>query len=113
MCWLGACAAPAAQVVPLDVPVPVAADCSRIERTADGRIRRSLAARREFQRLFPCPVNGKGRGACPGYVVDHVVPLACGGLDGPENMQWQTRDAARAKDRAERLGCECAKPGDG
>jgi hypothetical protein len=28
----------------------------------------------------------KGRKA---YVVDHVVPLQCGGADIPSNMQWQ------------------------
>ncbi|MDQ2662806.1 MAG: HNH endonuclease [Candidatus Eremiobacteraeota bacterium] len=41
----------------------------------------------------------------PGYIVDHVVPLACGGADAPGNMQWQTKAAARAKDRWERKGC--------
>src|SRR5216683_7638817 len=26
-----------------------------------------------------------------GYVVDHVKPLACGGVDAPSNMQWQSK----------------------
>jgi hypothetical protein len=30
------------------------------------------------------------RGACPGYVIDHINPLECGGADAPFNMQWQT-----------------------
>jgi hypothetical protein len=34
-------------------------------------------------------------------VIDHVVPLKRGGLDAPENMQWQSREAAKAKDRVE------------
>ena len=38
----------------------------------------------------------------PGYVVDHIVPLAKGGKDVPSNMQWQTIAEARAKDRVER-----------
>jgi hypothetical protein len=38
----------------------------------------------------------------PGYVVDHIKPLECGGADVPSNMQWQTRAEARAKDRTER-----------
>ena len=38
-------------------------------------------------------------------VVDHIVPLACGGLDHPSNMQWQTKAEAKAKDRTERIGC--------
>jgi len=38
----------------------------------------------------------------PGYVVDHIVPLAKGGKDTPSNMQWQTTAEARAKDKVER-----------
>jgi hypothetical protein len=48
--------------------------------------------------------TGYSRGR-PGYVVDHIRPLACGGADAPSNMQWQTREAAKAKDRTERIGC--------
>jgi 5-methylcytosine-specific restriction endonuclease McrA len=39
---------------------------------------------------------GKTAGACPGYVVDHIVPLKRGGADSPENMQWLTVAEARA-----------------
>ena len=67
---------------------------------------RSRSARAEFVRASPCPATGKAAGACPGYVVDHVVPLACGGVDRPSNMQWQTKADAAAKDRLERNGCE-------
>ena len=41
----------------------------------------------------------------PGHVVDHKVPLACGGADAPSNMQWQTTGEAKAKDKVERQGC--------
>ncbi|HET7815072.1 MAG TPA: HNH endonuclease signature motif containing protein [Candidatus Baltobacteraceae bacterium] len=41
----------------------------------------------------------------PGYVIDHVIPLACGGADAPANMQWQTKADAKAKDKWERKGC--------
>ena len=48
--------------------------------------------------------SGHARG-WPGHVVDHVVPLACGGADTPSNMQWQTTEEAKAKDKVERKGC--------
>ena len=68
-------------------------------RDSRGRIRRSAEARREFMRATGYP---RGR---PGYIIDHIKPLACGGEDAPSNMQWQTRAAAKAKDRTERIGC--------
>src|SRR5215472_13532239 len=70
------------------------------------RIQRSRAARDAFERSHPCPATGRTSGACPGYVVDHVKPLACGGADAPANMQWQTQAEAKAKDKWERNGCQ-------
>jgi hypothetical protein len=67
-----------------------------------GRIKRSSAAKDSFKRHHPCPSTGRHTGACPGYVIDHVRALECGGADSPENMQWQTVSAAKAKDRTER-----------
>lgn len=58
-----------------------------------------------FQRTTPCPSNGATRGACPGYVIDHVKPRCAGGPDQPSNMQWQTVAEAKIKDRAERAQC--------
>src|SRR5262245_53217310 len=52
-------------------------------RNKNGKIQRSETARNEFMRQTGYP---KGRG----YVVDHIVPLECGGADTPSNMQWQT-----------------------
>ena len=62
---------------------------------------RSKQARAEFQRATPCPVTSKARGPCPGYVVDHIVPLCRGGPDTAANMQWQTVAEGRAKDKME------------
>jgi hypothetical protein len=64
-----------------------------------GRITRNGHARHAFMVETGFP---HGR---PGYVVDHIVPLACGGADAPSNMQWQTVADAKAKDRIERAGC--------
>jgi hypothetical protein len=66
---------------------------------------RSYHAIKQFKLDNPCPANGRYKGKCPGYVIDHVKPLACGGLDTPKNMQWQTEKDAKAKDRWERIGC--------
>lgn len=74
-------------------------------RDSHGRIKRSEAARSSFKRQQPCPSTGKRSGSCPGYVIDHVRPLACGGVDSPSNMQWQTTAAAKEKDKTERTGC--------
>jgi len=78
-----------------------AAHCTTCQRDANGRIKRDPAARRAFVREHPCPATGRATGACPGYVVDHVQPLKRGGMDAPENMQWQTIEAAKRKDRVE------------
>jgi len=72
---------------------------------ADAGTIRSASAKAEFKRLHPCPATGARSGPCGGYVIDHVVPLACGGPDAPSNMQWQTVLEAKAKDRWELKGC--------
>jgi hypothetical protein len=71
-----------------------------------GTAPRSTGASRAFQTQNPCPSTGAATGACPGYVVDHVEPLGCGGIDAPENMQWQSVAEAKAKDKWERNDCE-------
>jgi len=72
-----------------------------VTRNSHGHIKRDRAARSAFQRSTPCPSTGKRSGACPGYVVDHVTPLKRGGADSPRNMQWQTKQAAKEKDKWE------------
>lgn len=67
---------------------------------------RSQHAKSGFKTMHPCPANGNHRGPCPGYVIDHVRSLACGGADAPSNMQWQTVAAAKVKDKWERRGCQ-------
>jgi hypothetical protein len=48
-----------------------------------------------------CTSTGRTGGACPWYVVDHVVPLKPGGADSPSNIQWQTKAETKAKDKVE------------
>lgn len=79
--------------------------CTTCSRTPSGRIKRSQTAKRSFEKANPCPATGKRGGPCPGYVIDHKRALACGGPDSPGNMQWQTKAAAKAKDKIERKGC--------
>lgn len=62
--------------------------------------KRSEAEKDAFRRQTGFP-HGRS-----GYVVDHVRPLACGGADAPSNMQWQTVEAAKLKDKTERIGCK-------
>jgi hypothetical protein len=73
--------------------------------SASAKEQRSASVKREFQLTHPCPATGRTSGACPGYVKDHVIPLACRRPDVPSNMQWQTRADAKAKDRWETKGC--------
>ncbi len=58
---------------------------------------RSWSARAAFRRENPCPATSRTTGSCPGWEVDHIRPLACGGADAPSNMQWLTREANRRK----------------
>lgn len=64
-------------------------------------IKRSHTALAHFKKGHPCPANGMDHGACPGYVIDHIKPLACGGADDPLNMQWQTVAEGKIKDKWE------------
>jgi hypothetical protein len=82
-------------------PAWSATKCASCARDRHNRIKRSSAAKHRFEKAHPCPATGKTSGACPGYVVDHVRPLKRGGEDAPSNMQWQTKQAAKAKDKIE------------
>jgi hypothetical protein len=62
--------------------------CGAPARNADGSIKRRTAVLTAFQRTHPCPSTGLTDKACPGWAMDHVVPLACGGCDAVWNLQW-------------------------
>jgi hypothetical protein len=76
-----------------------------------GSAKRDSKARAEFKRAHPCPATGQARGACPGYVVDHIRPICAGGPDTPANVQWQTVAEAKAKDQLERQECNAYRRG--
>ena len=66
------------------------------KRDSHGRIERSSTAREHFMKQTGYPHGRKG------YVIDHIKPLSEGGADDPSNMQWQTKEEAKAKDKWER-----------
>ena len=66
-----------------------------LQRDWHGRIKRSEAAKHDFMRQSGHPHGWAG------HVVDHINPLKRGGCDCPANMQWQTIEEAKAKDRWE------------
>ena len=85
--------------------IPVLLVCVALPVFASAKEDRLASVKREFQLTHPCPATGLTSGACPGYVKDHIVPLACRRPDAPSNMQWQTIREARAKDKWEAKGC--------
>jgi hypothetical protein len=78
---------------------PPKSKCSTCARDSHGKIKRSKEAVKAFEKASGYPHGRKG------FVIDHVVPLACGGLDVPENLQWQSKAEAAAKDKWERNTC--------
>lgn len=87
---------------------------SPIETRRRGSVYRNTTPRRAatvaaFKRLNPCPSTGEARGPCPGWIADHIEPLCAGGADDPANMQWQTVEAAKAKDVTERATCRALR----
>lgn len=75
---------------------------------ADARDRQQ---RRAFVREHPCPVTGKRSGPCPGWQVDHVIPLCAGGADHPKNMQWLTVRRHRIKTSTDLRLCHTPRRG--
>jgi hypothetical protein len=66
-----------------------------VARDSHGKIQRSESSKHDFMKQSGYP---KGR---KGYVVDHIKPLKEGGCDCPSNMQWQTIEEGKAKDKWE------------
>lgn len=62
--------------------------CGEPRRGKLGEILRDKTVVAAFKRVHPCPSTGKTSGACDGWAIDHVIPMACGGCDAVSNMQW-------------------------
>lgn len=80
-----------------------------IARDANGKISRSAALIKSFRAANPCPGTGKIQKTCPGYVIDHILPLCGYGTDTMDNLQWQSVTAAKAKDKLEIRQCKAIK----
>lgn len=68
-----------------------------VQRGPDGATLRSSRVIAAFKAVWACPATGKHGGACPGWAIDHIVPLDCGGVDAVWNMQWLPNEIKSAK----------------
>ena len=59
-----------------------------VYRDGDGTIKRSNKVLAAFRALYACPITKAHIGSCPGWAIDHVIPLDCGGADAVYNLQW-------------------------
>jgi hypothetical protein len=85
-------------------------------RLCEVRQARGTVAKAEFRKIHPCPSTGLKTGACPGWQVDHVIPLASCGCDTVENLQWLKNEikicaGESCKDRWERKINVCREIG--
>lgn len=84
-------------------PLDEARLCGAPARDAKGEILRRADVLRAFKQAHPCPAPDPARpNACPGWVMDHVIPLACGGCDAVSNLQWLPTPVWREKSLFER-----------
>ena len=43
----------------------------------------------QYKKTHPCPDTNKKNTSCQGYMITYITPLACGGQDTADNMQWE------------------------
>lgn len=77
--------------------------CGAPRRDFNGVIVRDPKVIYAFRKEKPCPKTQKyGMGACPGWALNHPMPLACGGCDEVSNLMWMRNDVKRIVDSYER-----------
>jgi hypothetical protein len=86
---------------PRPCPAPHCPVLHSLRTDARGRIRRNPAARRAFVTTHPCPALGRQAAPAPATWSITFVSLKNGGADDPSNMQWQSIEDAKLKDRTE------------
>lgn len=62
--------------------------CGEPKRNAKGEIVRRADVLAAFKKAHPCPATGLSTGSCPGWQMDHTIPLKCGGCDSVSNLAW-------------------------
>lgn len=98
---LSSALAPAAEYTPaLRTP-----DLTCRVRDPKGQLVRSMSRRRLFLTLIGALDTKHPKNVPPGFVVNHIVPLACGGCDVPSNMELMTVAAWKGRTGAERADC--------
>ena len=86
-------------------PALLLALCLSLPAMAGERIHRSAAEVMAFKRENACPSTGLRRGKCPGFQVDHTIPLCMGGPDTRQNMAWLSIEDHRFKTRIDVREC--------
>lgn len=77
--------------------------CGAPRRDFNGVIIRDPKVIYAFRKENRCPPTEKyGMGACPGWALNHPMPLACGGCDAVSNLMWMRNDVKRIVDSYER-----------
>jgi hypothetical protein len=69
---------------------------------ADARDRNVPA---EFRKIYACPATGLKTGPCPGWNIDHHIPLCAGGPDTIANMNWMSIEDHKAKTKLDMKEC--------
>ncbi len=77
--------------------------CGPPVRDANGLIVRSSSVITAYKKIHVCPSTGLyGNLPCPGWALNHPIPLACGGCDAVSNLMYMRNDVKKEVDKYER-----------